>query len=67
MIDQKVEESDETIESIMRYSYQYNLKLAGIPQVSSTCTSETARGNSQPMPESILRYGSNYNISPLTT
>lgn len=40
VIDQKVEELDEAIESIMRYSYQYNLKLVGIPQVSST--SETA-------------------------
>ena len=41
MIDQKVEELDEAIESIMRYSYQYNLKLVGIPQVSSR--SETAK------------------------
>ena len=40
MIDQKVEELDEAVESIMRYSYQYNMKLVGIPQVNSR--SETA-------------------------
>ena len=35
-IDTKVHEIDEAIESVMRYSYQYNLKLVGVPQASET-------------------------------
>ena len=42
-ISQKVYDVQDAVESIMAYSYQYNIKLMGIPQVKdSTSAEETA-------------------------
>ena len=41
MISKKVDVIDEAIESIMKYSYQYSVKIVGLPQTSTETAEET--------------------------